>query len=95
MEKDWTTGTTGQYFQCDSAFLFSIAKKEKYTVKQGNNAGYYDTASYGCCFGNDLYVTGANGGGYLGASGYNTFNYVDVAGNSSFTVDESEIYTLV
>lgn len=95
MDKDWTTVTSGQYFQCPEAFLFSVNKKEKYPVKAGQNAGYYDVTSYGPCFGNDLYVTANNGGGYMGCSGYTTFDYTSVAGNSSFTVDASEIYALV
>lgn len=94
MEKDWKSTYSGGYFSSTEAFLFSIDKNQKYEAKQGSaNQGYWDTHTYGPCFGGDLYVDG-NLNGYCYASAYSGFNSSDLAGNQSFSTAEYEIYHL-
>ena len=91
MDKKWSD--YNGYFVSDDSFLFSITNKKKYPSVNKSNTGYYDTTTYGPCWGGDLWVNPGAFSGYAGSSAYGA-NYEELVGTSSFQCEEYEIFEL-
>jgi len=91
MDKRWSDYSG--YFISDQSFLFSVTNKKKFDRTGSGNNGYFDTGTYGPCFGGDLWVNPGGYSGYAGNSAY-SWNAMDTVGNTSFNAEEYEIFEL-
>lgn len=91
MDVDWTK--YNGYFNSNRAFLFSINNKEKYEIKENGSIGYFDRNTWGPCFGKDLYITVSSFQGNATPVSYDFENGTKLAGGTTWTCEEMEIYT--